>query len=79
MRYRCLEMALSSISVGSKMGPIVGGLRAVFCFVLAVFSMNLVLKAIEEAVLSLYDTFSFRARLDLRKSMFKGEANGPIL
>ena len=63
----------------SKTGPLIGGLDAVFCFILAVFSMNLVLKAKKEVVLSSHNTFGFRARLDLCKSMFKEGANGPIL
>ena len=79
MRYRCSEMALSSILIASKTGSIVGGLRAVFSFVSVVFSVNLVLKAVEEAALSSYSTFGLEARLDLRKSMFKGGPNGLIL
>ena len=59
MRYKCLEMALSSILIDSKIRRIIGGLRAVFCFVLAVFLINLVLKAIEEVALFFYNTFNF--------------------
>ena len=79
MRYKCLGMALSSISIGSETGPTIGGLGAVFCFVLAVFSMNLVSEAVEEVALLSYGTFDFWTRLDLRKSMFKDGASGPIL
>ena len=70
MRYTCLGMALSSISIGSRTRLIIGGLRAVFCFVLAVFLINLALKTIKEAALSSHNTFGFRARLDQRKSNY---------
>ena len=79
MRCKCSGMALSSILIGSKTGPTIGGLGAVFCFVLAVFSMNLVSEAAEEAALSSHGTFGFWADLNLRKSMFKDGANGPIV
>ena len=79
IRYKCLEMALSLILNGSRTRLIIGDLKSVFCFILEVFLENLILKAIEEAVLSSHNTLDFRARLDLRKSMFKGGVNGPIL
>ena len=62
IRYKCLEMPLSSILIVSETGPMTGGLSAVFHFVLAVFLIKLISEAIPSAGNESISVLFFKSR-----------------